>query len=67
MAHSRWITTALKLEDARELALTLYEILRQQPTSLSDYADDGSLDYERLPDWFTGAGQGRELWNGGEK
>jgi hypothetical protein len=71
--HSKWSDTVharldvvlRELEDARDLALEIGEIIRQQPTPLSAYADDGSLDYERLPDWFTGANQGREFWNGG--
>lgn len=49
------------LEDARALAVLCRDVLKELPADLSDML---GVEWEDLPDWFTGDDQGRATWGG---
>ena len=50
-------------DDARAVALMMKRAINQMP--LTVYAFLG-VDYEEMPDWFTGDDNGRDMWGGGD-
>ena len=55
-------STDALLADARAVALLCRNVLKDMPIGLGEVL---GVDYEDLPDWFTGDQQGRLLWGGG--
>jgi hypothetical protein len=66
--HSKWLTSRVLMEDARELARSLLGLLMERNSEDWEESVEGTpWDQARLPDWITGVDQGRALWNGGEE
>lgn len=49
------------LSDARAVALLCKDVLQQLPVGLDEIL---GVEWEELPDWFTGDAAGREMWGG---
>lgn len=50
-------------DDARDIALLMKRAISQMPFDLYEWL---GVEREEMPDWLTGADNGRDIWGGGD-